>query len=89
MPKQTDVLSPPSWGTARPHIKKQAPRLLINPIIAHDNSIIAVTLKVAGFVQHRFHCSPVGRNETLVIVGSQSNYSDWVFFIVRILQLMA
>lgn len=34
----------------------------------------------AGFVQHRFHCSPVGRNETLVINGK--NYLDYSNFSV-------
>ena len=53
--------------TARPRIKKQALRLMHNLIKAHDNSIIAVTMILAGFVQQRFHCMPVGRNETLVI----------------------
>jgi len=66
--KTNKAIYSPLCYTARTRIKKQAPRLLRNPTVAHDNSIKAATLKFAGFVQHRFHCMPVGRNETLVIM---------------------
>lgn len=52
--------------------KKQALRLPPAPTIANDKPIIKVTLIFTGFVQHRFHCLPVGRNETLVISCSLS-----------------
>ena len=58
-----------SRGQQRRGIKKQATSLPNTPVIANNNSIVKVTLVFAGFVQHRFHCSPVGRNETLVIGG--------------------